>query len=120
MSSRRGSKRMARLASLILVCVLAASAVVAAPSSPPRKSPEFTLVEPSGKSMLLSSLRGKIVVMEFFFLQSDHCMRVAKMLNKLNTEMGARGFQALGIVFDPPNAPDSHGQLVGPAVDFSS
>lgn len=32
--------------------------------------------------------------------------------------MGARGFQVLGVVFDPPNIPNSGGQLVGPAVDF--
>jgi peroxiredoxin len=118
MSSRSAKKKMPKRACLILVCALAASAVAAAPSFVPRKSPEFKITEPSGKSTLLSSLRGKLVVMEFFFIQSGHCMRIAGMLNKLNTEMGARGLQALGVVFDPPNAPESHGLLVGPAVDY--
>ena len=54
--------------------------------------------------------------MEFFFLQSNHCTRVAKTLNKLNLEIGPRGFQALGVVFDPPNVPESRGEFVGPAV----
>jgi len=45
-------------------------------------------------------------------------MRIASMLNKLNMEMGARGFQALGVVFDPPNAPESHGQLVRAPVNY--
>jgi peroxiredoxin len=107
-----------KLAFLILACALAQTPLGAAPAFVPRKSPEFQISEPSGKTTLLSSLKGKVVVMEFLFLQSDHCTRVAKMLNKLNTEMGARGFQALGVVFDPPNVPDSHGTLVGPAVDF--
>jgi peroxiredoxin len=103
---------------LVLLATLFASNLAAAPTSVPRKSPEFTISQPSGKSILLSSLRGKVVAIEFFFLQSNHCTRVAKMLNKLNAEMGARGFQALGVVFDPPNVPDSKGELVGPSVDF--
>ena len=109
---------MAKLALLLLVYALARSAAVAAPSFVPRQSPEFKISEPSGKSTLLSSLKGKVVVMEFLFVQSGHCMRIASMLNKLNLEMGARGFQAVGVVFDPPNAPDSHGQLVAPLVNY--
>jgi peroxiredoxin len=103
---------------LVLVSVLVAANLTATPSSVPRKSPEFLVSEPFGNTVLLSSLRGKVVVIEFFFLQSNHCTRVAKMLNELNHEMGARGFQALGVVFDPPNVPDSHGELIRPAVNF--
>jgi len=106
------------VAGLVLAVTLAISAIAATPGFVSHRSPEFTISEPSGSNILLSALRGKVVVMEFFFLQSDHCMRVAKMLNKLNVELGPRGFQALGIVFDPPNAPDTRGQLVGPAVEF--
>src|SRR5215831_17931044 len=103
---------------LIMVSALLATNLAAAPSPVPRKSPEFLISEPSGNAILLSSLRGKVVVIEFLFLQSNHCTRVAKMLNELNREMGARGFQALGVVFDPPNVPDSHGELIRPAVNF--
>lgn len=84
----------------------------------PRKSPDFTISEPSGQNTKLSSFKGKVVVMEFFFLQSNHCTRIAKMLNELTKEMGPRGFQAVGVVFDPPSAPESHGRLVAPAVDY--
>jgi peroxiredoxin len=102
----------------LVVLLLTFSAVAATPSFVPHKSPEFTVTEPSGKITELSALRGKVVVMEFFFLQSNHCTRVAKMLNKLNLELGPRGFRALGVVFDPPNARESQGQLVGAAVSF--
>src|SRR5215469_7574039 len=102
----------------LVVLLLTFSAVAATPSFVPHKSPEFTVTEPSGKITELSALRGKVVVLEFFFLQSNHCTRVAKILNNLNLELGRRGFQALGVVFDPPNVPESHGQLVGPAVSF--
>lgn len=106
------------LRALILLFALVAYNVAALPSSVPRKSPDFTIAEPSGKATLFSSLHGKVVAIEFFFLQSNHCTRVARMLNKLNTEMGPRGFQAIGVVFDPPNTPDSHGELIFPAVNF--
>jgi len=110
------SKVTAKLVLLVLIWISPAFATQ--PSIAPRKSPEFTISEPSGRSILLSSLKGKVVVMEFFFLQSNHCIQVAKMLNKLNMEMGARGLQVVGVVFDPPNMPDSGGRIVGPAVDF--
>lgn len=103
---------------LVMLATLAATVSFAGPLSLPRKSPDFTIAEPSGKNVQISSLKGKVVVMEFFFLQSNHCTRVAKMLNDLSKEMGPRGFQAVGVVFDPPNAPESHGLLVAPAVDY--
>ena len=105
-----------RSALLFLVLVLLACSLAAVPSAVPRQSREFTISVPSGGPLLLSAFRGKVVVIEFFFLQSSHCTRVAKILNKLYGEMGSRGFQPLGVVFDPPNAPESHGELIAPAV----
>jgi peroxiredoxin len=107
-----------KLRALLLVSALFATNLAAAPSPAPRKSPELLISEPSGNTILLSSLHGKVVAIEFLFLQSNHCTRVAKMLNELNQQMGARGFQALGVVFDPPNVPDSHGELIRPLVNF--
>jgi peroxiredoxin len=83
-------------------------------SLPPvtRKSPEFTISEPSRKTMLLSSFKGKVVVLEFFFLQSARCMHLAKTLDKLGGEMGNQGFQPLGVVFDPPKVRTSADKLI--------
>jgi peroxiredoxin len=82
-----------------------------------RKSPEFTIAEGPGKSMQLSSFKGKVVVMEFLFIKSQHCMSVAATLNKLNRELGVSGFQAVGIVFDPPNTRETGDQLLPVVVD---
>ena len=82
-----------------------------------RKSPEFTIADSSGKTTQLSSFKGKVVVMEFLFIKSQHCMRVAMMLNKLNNELRASGFQAVGIVFDPPNTTETGEQLLPVVVD---
>lgn len=113
---------MQKLTAYFLVLALAAFAL-RAPSAPlPRKSPEFSIIEPSGKTTVLSSLKGKVVVMEFLFLRSEHCLRVAQMLNRLNTELGPRGFQAVGIVFDPPNGrgfdPNNGSQFVTAMVNY--
>jgi peroxiredoxin len=66
----------------------------------PRKSPEFSFSEPSGKQTPLSSFKGKVVVMEFLLTNCPHCMRVAKMIARLQGELGPRGLETIGIAFD--------------------
>jgi peroxiredoxin len=89
--------------------VLAATAFVALTVSAfatppvPRKSPEFTITDPSGKPMLLSSLKGKIVVMPFMFTTCPHCQRYAQDLTQLQKEFGPRGVVFLGTVFNDAN-----------------
>ncbi len=66
----------------------------------PRKTPELKFLDASGKEILLSSFSGKVVIIEFMLVKCPHCLRVAQMINKLNGELGPRGFQPVGIVFD--------------------
>jgi len=101
-----------KITSIFLITVFVASAFALPTVTVLRKSPEFTIVDPSGKTTQLSSFKGKVVVMEFLFVKSQHCMRVATTLNKLNSELGPRGFQAVGIAFDPPNTPGTAAQLL--------
>jgi peroxiredoxin len=89
----------------VVVLAIAASALVAPAAPLPRQSPEFSIVAPGGATILLSSLKGKVVVVEFLFVKSEHCLRVIRMLDKLRGELGPRGFQPVGVVFDPPNTP---------------
>jgi len=77
-----------------------------------RDSPEFKIAEPDGRTTLLSSLKGRVVVIEFLFVRSEHCLRVARTLNKLYGELGSKGFEPVAVVFDPPNSPRTDGQLV--------
>lgn len=92
-----------------LMRALAATAFVALTVSAfatppvPRKSPEFTSTDPSGKPMLLSSLRGKIVVMPFMFTTCPHCQRFAQDLTQLQKEFAPRGVVFLGTVFNDAN-----------------
>jgi peroxiredoxin len=109
---------MQRASSIVALLILASSALATAAGTVPRKSPEFSIVESGGKSILLSSLKGKVVVMEFLFIKSEHCLRVARTLNKLHGEPGLRGFQPVGVVFDPPNAPRTGTQIISAVADF--
>jgi peroxiredoxin len=92
------------LASAIAFVALTVSAFAAPPL--PRKSPEFTITDPSGKQILLSSFKGKVVVMPLMFTTCPHCQREAQMLTKLQKEFAGRPLQIVGTAFnDEANGP---------------
>jgi multiple sugar transport system substrate-binding protein len=106
-----------KITSIFLVMALVTSGFALPTVTVLRKSPEFAIADSSGKTTQLSSFKGKVVVMEFLFVKSQHCMHVAAILNKLNNELGPSGFQAVGIVFDPPNTAQTGEQLLPVVVD---
>jgi len=70
----------------------------------PRAAKEFDFVEPNGKHTLLSSYKGKVVVIQFLLTTCPHCQAMSRdVLTKLQTELGAKGFQALGVVYNDPD-----------------
>lgn len=97
---------MRNLAMRVLAATSFVALAVSAFATPPvpRKSPEFTVTDPSGKQVLVSSLRGKIVVMPFMFTTCPHCQREAQMLTTLQKEFAGRGVVMLGAVFNDANA----------------
>src|SRR2546429_3162249 len=103
---------MKRLTSIILALVLSSVSLGMSAAPIPRKSPEFAIYEPSGKQILLSSFKGKVVMIEFMFLKSAKCLNLARTMNKLNTELGPQGFQPIAIAFPAPGS-DATGPLVG-------
>lgn len=89
----------------ILALLLLLLVQTAVPLGPvPRKAPEFTFFGVSAKTISLSSFKGKVVALEFFFIRSMHCVRVAQILNKLNDDLGSRGFQAVAVAFSAPHS----------------
>ncbi len=89
---------MRKAASAAVFFALAFSAMATLPV--PRKAPELTITEPSGKQTLLSSFKGKVVVVEFLYTTCPHCQAESRMLTKLQKELGPKGFQALGFAFN--------------------
>jgi len=90
---------MRRLAQLAILAVLAAYPASAI-SPVPRKSPELSIAQASGSQMNLSSLKGKVVLIEFLVTKCPHCMRVTQTVSKLQWELGSRGLQSIGVAFD--------------------
>jgi peroxiredoxin len=79
--------------------ILFAAIALAIPDLP-RKSPEFTIVEPGGKQTKLSSYRGKVVVLGFFSTGCIHCQNTAKVFTGLQQAFGAEGLQAIGVAIN--------------------
>jgi peroxiredoxin len=96
----------------LATAILLALTGVALAAALPRPSPDFSIAEPGKSAFALSSLKGKVVVLEFMFVRSQHCQQVARTLNSLYEELGARGFQPLAVVFDPPTGSTAGAQAV--------
>ena len=93
-----------RIATLALFIALGVAIHAQAPV--PRPSKEFTVVTPQGQQILLSSLKGKVCVVQFLYTWCPHCQAFSKVLTQLNAEYGPRGFQALGVAFDDQDPKD--------------
>jgi peroxiredoxin len=91
----------ARKIATFFVCMTIAASSLLAQVGLPRKSPEFIITKPSGEQKLLSSFRGKVVVLEFMFIGSPKCIRLAQMLDALQRDLGSRGYQSVAIAFGP-------------------
>ena len=88
-----------RIASVVAGLALSLAPLYAA--QVPRKASELQVVLPNGSQHLLSQYRGKVVCVEFMFTTCPHCQTSAQLLTRLQNEYGPKGFQVLGIAFNP-------------------
>lgn len=84
----------------ILLALVVASGLSAEGPPIPRHAPEFVLSMPDGTTKLLSSYRGKVVMVEFLYTTCPHCQHSSQVFSKLNTEFGDKGFQPIGVAWD--------------------
>jgi len=82
------------------VALLCAAPVFAVMPRLPRPSPPFTITQPSGKKTPLASYRGKVVVLAWVHTNCIYCQALTLKLNKLQKELGPRGFQALEVAWN--------------------
>jgi peroxiredoxin len=111
---------MRKLLSLIPALTLAATmlaqtkAPAPAAKAPAAKQPwqiehpagEFVIHMTDGSQKLLSSYRGKVVVMAFMYSTCEHCQHTAGVLAKINTEYAGKGVQILGVIINPGGEKD--------------
>src|SRR5271165_2476519 len=63
-------------------------------------APDFVVNLPGGKTMHLSSLRGKVVVLECLYTTCPHCQHASQVFTQLYKEYGSKGFQPIGVAFN--------------------
>jgi thiol-disulfide isomerase/thioredoxin len=71
-----------------------------APAPLPRPAGEFTVHLDNGKQVLLSSYKGKVVLLGFFFTTCSHCQHIAGILQTVQKEYAPKGVQVLAGCFD--------------------
>jgi len=99
---------MRHLTKALLTLALASSAFAAAPV--PRPAKEFTFIEASGKQTLLSSYKGKVVVIQFLFTTCPHCQALSTELTKMMKDVP--GAQILGVAFNEEANPATVDQYI--------
>ncbi len=87
-----------RMMKSLLAFVLAAGAAFSAQI--PRPAPELAIHMPDGSQKLLSSYRGKTVVLAFVFTTCPHCQRMMGTLGGIQNEYAAKGVQVLASAFN--------------------
>ena len=65
----------------------------------PRPAPAFRIVEASGKATLLSSFRGRVVLLAFISTQCPHCQRASVIFEQLSREFPGK-VQVAEVAFD--------------------
>lgn len=82
-----------------LSCLLPAVAITAQAASP--KAPEFTHVSSAdwinSKPLRLKSLRGKVVLIEFWAFECVNCLRSAPWVHSMQKRFGDRGLVIVGV-----------------------
>jgi len=84
----------------VITLFFALALMLQAAAPVPRKADELKVVEPSGNQVMLSAQKGKVVVVQFLFTWCPHCQDTAKVLSKLQTELGPKGLQVIGAAFN--------------------
>ena len=64
------------------------------------KAPDFTLKDANGRSVSLSSQKGKVVLINFWATWCPPCKAEMPSMNKLYNEMKARGFEVIAVSTD--------------------
>jgi thiol-disulfide isomerase/thioredoxin len=86
-------KKFAHLVAVISICL----PLLCAQQNAPRKAPELAFNVPGHGQELLSNERGKVVALEFIETTCPHCQASAKIMTKLQSEYGSRGFQVIEV-----------------------
>lgn len=86
-------------------------AVLAHGAIPTRPLPDVLIPTPSGKKINLRQYRGKVLLVALVSTSCQECLETVNILNRVQKELGPKGFQAVAIAFEPGAA-----SLIGPFI----
>jgi peroxiredoxin len=66
-----------------------------------RPTPEYAIKLTTGKQLLLSSYRGKVVALLFVSTDCPHCSETCRVMEGFQKQYGPRGLQTLAVAFNP-------------------
>jgi peroxiredoxin len=93
-----------RSATALALAVSFCAQMLPAKAPVPRPAKDFTCTDQNGKAIVLSSFKGKVVVVQFLITTCSHCQAMSRMLTTLQAELGPKGFQAVGVAFNDAGA----------------
>ena len=74
------------------------------PAPVPRPAPDFTLKKPTGETVSLESLKGKLVLVDFWATWCVPCVKAMPDMQKLQDKYSTKGFTVVGISIDEEGA----------------
>jgi thiol-disulfide isomerase/thioredoxin len=102
----RQMNRPRRPASFLLAVFCAAALAGCRGGDASGSAPDFALASPDGRTVTLSSQKGRLVLLNFWATWCDSCMEELPVLQKLQSEHAGESFEllALSVDDDPPKA----------------
>jgi peroxiredoxin len=95
-------KKISLIVAFILLTAMGAYSPADSDKSPPviEKAADFSLKDPRGGAVSLSSMRGKVVLLNFWATWCPPCISEMPSLNKLYQELRPRGFEVVAVSLD--------------------
>jgi len=93
-----------RLRSLPALLLLAAGLTAGATAPAPSPAPDFSLPARDGGEVRLSSLKGQVVMINFWATWCGPCRKEMPLLEQLQAKYGPLGFTLLGVNVEPDSA----------------
>lgn len=78
----------------MMACACAVAGLLRA-AEVPRHAPDFAINLTTGKQILVSQYKGKVVALAFILTYCPHCQKTVGVLTGMQNEYGPRGFQVL-------------------------